>query len=139
LSSPVTRATRDRIPRQLLVLLVGVGVLLGVTIAGRGDVLGRLLEPPLWAAIPLAIASVLVGCVLAARAAERLGASAGDPRALIRGVRYVFLAVAAFAAAGGWLFGTAMPVVAGLVIGAVDLIETTALLLVTRARDGAAE
>jgi hypothetical protein len=32
-----------------------------------------------------------------------------------------------------------MPVVVGLVIAAVDVIETTALLLVTRARDEASE
>ncbi len=130
---------RDRAFRQPLVLLGGILLLVGVTVAGRGDLLGRVLEPPFWAALPLAIAAALVGFVLAARAAERLGSSAGDPRALIRGVRLVFLAVAALAAAAGWLLGSAMPVVVGLVIAAVDVIETTALLLVTRARDEPSE
>lgn len=130
---------RDLVSRQPLVLLGGILLLVGVTVAGRGDLLGRVLEPPFWAAIPLAIAAALVGLVLTVRAAERLGSSAGDPRTLIRGVRLVFLAVAAFAAAAGWLLGSAMPVVVGLVIAAVDVIETTALLLVTRARDEAGE
>jgi hypothetical protein len=62
-----------------------------------------------------------------------------DPRALIRGVRLLFLAVAAFAAGAGWLLGSAMPVVVALVIGAVDVIETTALLLVTRPHEGTEE
>jgi hypothetical protein len=61
-----------------------------------------------------------------------LRAPGTDPRALIRGVQLLFLAVAAFAAASGWLLGSAMPVVVGLVIAAVDVIETTALLLITR-------
>lgn len=133
------RATRSRPLRQPLVLGGGVLVLAGVTIAGRGDLLGRVLEPPMLAAVPLAIAAALVGVVLAIRAVERLASSAGDPRALVRGVRLAFLSVAAFAAAAGWLLGSAMPVVVGLVIGAVDVIETTALLLVTSAKDGRAE
>ena len=131
--------TRDQAARQVLLMVGGVVLLVGVAVAGRGDLLARVLEPPVWAAVPLAIAAALVGLVLVARAAERLGASSGDPRALIRGIRLVFLAVAAFAAAAGWLLGSAMPVVVGLVIAAVDVIETTALLLVTRARDEASE
>lgn len=123
--------------RQPLLLVGGLLLLVGVSVAGQGDLLGRLLEPPIWAAIPLAIAAGLVGFVLASRAVERLASSAGEPRQLIRGVRLVFLAIAAFAAAVGWLLGSAMPVVVGLVIGAVDVIETTALLLVTRAKDEA--
>ncbi len=135
----MARAAADRTSRQLLVLLASVLMLSAITVGGQGDLLGRVLEPPVWAAVPLAIAAVLVGAVLVMRAAERLGASAGDPRRLIRGVRLVFLAVAAFAAAAGWLLGSAMPVVVGLVIGAVDVIETTVLLMVTRAKDEPAE
>lgn len=129
------RAVRRTDIRQPLLLVGGLLLLVGVSVAGQGDLLGRLLEPPIWASIPLAIAAGLVGFVLAWRAVERLASSAGDPRQLIRGVRLVFLAVAAFAAAVGWLLSSAMPVVVGLVIGAVDVIETTALLLVTRAKD----
>lgn len=135
----MTDTMRDLAARQVLLLVGSLLLLVGVAVAGRGDLLARVLEPPVWTAVPLAIAAALVGLVLVARAAERLGASSGDPRALIRGIRLVFLAVAAFAAAAGWLLGSAMPVVVGLVIAAVDVIETTALLLVTRARDEASE
>jgi hypothetical protein len=124
--------------RQAWVLAAGVAVLVATAAAGGTDLLRRLLEPPMWAAVPLAIAAGLVGLVLLARAAGMLRPD-GDPQALIRAVRLLFLAVAAFAAAVGWLLGSAMPVVAGLVIGAVDVIETTALLLVTRPRQGTEE
>ncbi len=118
--------------RQLLLLGGALALLAVVTVAGRGDLLGTILEPPPAVAIPLAIASVIVGLVLVSRAAQQVGAAAGDPRRLIRGIRLVILGLAAFAAAAGWFLGSAMPVVAAIVIGAVDVIETTALLLVTR-------
>jgi hypothetical protein len=120
-------------------LLAGLLVLGLTAAAGRTDVLDRFLEPPFWAAVPLAIAAGLIGLVMAGRAAGMLGATDRDPRTLIRGVRLLFLAVAAFAAAAGWLLGSAMPVVVGLVIAAVDVIETTALLLITRPSEGVEE
>jgi hypothetical protein len=119
----------------VLLLLGGLLVLAGTFAAGGSELLGRVLEPPFWAAVPLAIAAAIVGLVLVAKAAERFGASGEDPRSLIRAVRFVFLAVAAFAAAAGWLLGSAMPVVVALIIGAVDVVETTALLLVTQVKD----
>ena len=125
--------------RQPLLLLLGVLVLVGTVVAGSSDLIVRLLEPPFWAALPLAIAACLVGFVMASKAAERLRGASGDPRSLIRGVRLIFLAVAAFAAAAGWFLGSAMPIVVALVIAAVDVVETTALLLVTRVRDEAGE
>ena len=129
------RASRLVHARQVWLLLGGLLVLALTALAGQTEVLGRFLEPPVWVAIPLAIAAGLIGLVLVARAAERLRSAMGDPRALIRGVRLLFLAVAAFAAGAGWLLGSAMPVVVGLVIGAVDVIETTALLLVTKPQE----
>jgi predicted DNA repair protein MutK len=125
--------------RQLLVLLIGVLVLVATATAGQSDLLVRVLEPPVWAAVPLAIAACLVGSVMVSKAVERLRSSTSDPRSLIRGVRLVFLAVAAFAAAVGWLLGSAMPIVVGLVIGAVDVVETTLLLLVTRPAESPSE
>ena len=126
------RASRLRDVRQVWFLLAGLLVLGLTAAAGRTDILGRFLEPPIWVAVPLAIAAGLVGLVLVGRAAGMLRTTDRDPRTLIRGVRLLFLAVAAFAAAAGWLLGSAMPVVVALVIAAVDVIETTALLLVTR-------
>ena len=49
---------------------------------------------------------------------------------MIRGVRQVFLAVAAFAAASGWLIGHPLPLIVALVIAGVDVLETTFLLIV---------
>jgi hypothetical protein len=49
----------------------------------------------------------------------------------------VFLAVAAFAAASGWLLGHSLPLVVALVIAGVDVLETSFLLIVValRSRD----
>ena len=73
------------------------------------------------------------------RALGRFGAASGDPRALIRAVRLMFLAVAAFAAAAGWFLGSALPIVVALVIAGVDVIETTLLMLVVHVRPGDGE
>jgi hypothetical protein len=43
--------------------------------------------------------------------------------------------VAAFAAAASWAFGSALPIVAALVIAGVDVLETSLLLLVTAVRE----
>ena len=56
---------------------------------------------------------------------------------MIRGVRLVFVAVAAFAAASGWAVGHPLPLVVALVIAGVDVLETSFLLIVVtlRSRD----
>jgi hypothetical protein len=56
---------------------------------------------------------------------------------MIRGVRLVFLAVAAFAAGASWLVGHPLRIVVALVIAGVDVLETSFLLLVVtiRSRD----
>jgi hypothetical protein len=59
-----------------------------------------------------------------------------DIAAMIRGVRLVFLAVAAFAAGAGWLLGHPLPLVVALVIAGVDVLETSFLLLVVSLRTG---
>jgi len=88
-------------------------------------------------------ASVVVALALLAKALRRLeegrNAPAGelsgrDLAGLIRGVRYIFLAVAAFAAAVGWLLGDPLPFVIALIIAGVDVIETSFLLLVVALR-----
>jgi hypothetical protein len=57
-----------------------------------------------------------------------------DLVAMVRGVRFVFLAVAAFSAAAGWLLGHPLPLVVALVIAGVDVLETTFLLIVVSLR-----
>ena len=48
----------------------------------------------------------------------------------MRGVRLVFLAVAAFAAAAGWALASPLPLIVAVVIAGIDVIETSFLLLV---------
>jgi hypothetical protein len=67
-------------------------------------------------------------------ATEDVEISDVDLGVMVRGVRLVFLAAAAFAAAGGWLLGEALPLVIALVIAGVDVVETSFLLLVASNR-----
>ena len=57
-----------------------------------------------------------------------------DLGVMVRGVRLVFLAAAAFAAASGWILGEPLPLVVALVIAGVDVVETSFLLLVATRR-----
>lgn len=118
--------------RQPLILLLGLGAVALATVLGRGDVAHAVLEPPPLGRLALGVAAGLLGGVVSLRAVERLGRSGSDPRALVRAVRLVFLAVAAFAASAGWFLGSALPIVVALVIAGIDVIETTVLLLVVR-------
>ena len=115
-------------------LLLGVlAVVLATVLGGATDLLGRLVTAPPPARLLLGVAACLVGVVLVLRAADRL-ATSRDARELIRAVRLIFLAVAAFAAAAGWFAGSALPIVVALVIAGIDVIETSLLLLVTATR-----
>ena len=87
--------------------------------------------------------SVLAAVWCLAEAVRRLDAgrqavaaelSGRDLAALVRGVRFVFLGVAAFSAAAGWLVGHPLPFIIALVIAGVDILETTFLLLVVAIR-----
>ena len=64
----------------------------------------------------------------------RAGETPRDIGLMIRGVRLVFLAVAALAAASGWLLGHPLPLVVALVIAGVDVLETSFLLIVVGLR-----
>lgn len=116
-------------------VVLGIGALaIGVAmVAGRTDLLVALLEPPIPVSWLLGLASAVLGVWLLLRSSEQVGSS-GEPLQLIRAIRLLFLAVAAFAAAAGWLIGSAVPVVAALLIAGVDVLETTFFLMVTSAR-----
>lgn len=99
-----------------------------------------MVTPPAIVRAALIAVFVVVGMALLGRAATRIG-SAGETAdagrnlpGMIRGVRYAFLAVASFAAAAGWLLAHPLPLVIGLVIAAVDVVETSFLLLVVALR-----
>ena len=120
--------------RQLLLLLLGiVTVALGSVVAGTGA-LGPILEPPFPLGLPLAVAAAIIGVVVILRAAARAAGARKDAQELIRAVRLIFVAMGCFAAAAGWMIGSALPIIVGLVIVGIDVIETTFLLLVTAAR-----
>lgn len=120
--------------RTLAALGVGLACLAAATVlGGTAAVAALVVSPPPFVRFLLGLAALLIGLVLILRAAERIGADP-EPRAMIRGVRFVFLAVAAFAAAAGWFVGSALPVVAALVIAGIDVAETSFLLLVTATR-----
>jgi len=105
-------------PPLIRAALVGGSSALGVVLLLSA--LGRLADDPPEAAVPRT-------------SAERRRDIAG----MIRGVRLVFLAVAALAAASGWLLGHPLPLVVALVIAGVDVLETSFLLIVValRSRD----
>ena len=126
--------TRQARIRLLLLLAGGALAVAGATAIGWSETLQSVLVGP---APPVRIllggASLVLGVVLVGRSAERLGGSS-EPADLVRGVRMVFLAVAALAAALGWFVGSPLPIVAALVIAGIDVVETSILLLVTAVR-----
>jgi hypothetical protein len=129
---------------RLLWLLAGGVALVGGTLLGwNGELLAAIATPPpvvRAALVGLAVVAALWCMVEAVRrleagrhlAAADLGGR--DLATLVRGVRFVFLAVAALSAAAGWLLGHPLPFVVALVIAGVDILETTFLLLVIAIR-----
>ena len=121
--------------------MIGFGALVAGTLAGwNAGWLDALVTPPVIVRAALIAIFVVIGVALIGRAATRIGAAEETADAgrnlpgMIRGVRYAFLAVASFAAAAGWLLAHPLPLVIGLVIAAVDVVETSFLLLVVALR-----
>lgn len=127
------------------------GLAIGIAILGAGAwvglepaILDALLTGPSVARFALAAATTLVGIWLMLRALQLL---AGDDEAatpglparsfadVVRGVRSVFLAIAAFAAASAFVAAHPLPLVLALIIAGVDVVETAFLLLVGRRPD----
>jgi hypothetical protein len=127
---------------------LGIGVVAVVAAAASGaaaDALADLATPPaLIRAFLVALAVVATGWLLRLallrmeEARTVVGADAvmttTQLGAMVRGIRFVFLAAAAFSAAIGWLVGHPLPIVIGLVIAGVDLAETSFLPLVASGR-----
>ena len=134
---------------RLAWVVAGVVALIAGTLAGwNAGFFEALARPPalvraaLVAVAALAALRVLaaaIGRIEAGRHAAPDSADARDIVALIRGVRFVFLAVAAASAAAGWLMGSALPIVAALLIAGVDVVETGFLLIVVSLRGEHAE
>jgi hypothetical protein len=122
-------------------LVAGIATLAIAILAGWNEqFLEAIVTPPPVVRAVLIAVSAVGGVALLAAAAARIGAAGDreDPErdlpGMIRGVRQVFLAVAAFAAGAGWLLGHPLPLVVALVIAAIDVIETSFLLLVVGVR-----
>lgn len=126
---------------------LGVAGLAGGTLLGWQDgSIDALVTPPALVRAALVAASVVLGLALLGRAIARIETGRGlasaelsghDLAQLVRGVRYVFLAVAAFSAGAGWLLGHPLPLIVALIIAGVDVLETSLLLLVVATRRNA--
>ena len=140
----------ERRSARLLVVLALLGGIAAVAVAMLAGVAPGLVQlvaqpPPIVRAV-LAGGAIVVGGRLLLAAVRRINESmqreAGpatrisdaDLGTMVRGVRLVFLAAAAFTAAAGWLLGEPLPLVIALVIAGVDVVETSFLLLVATAR-----
>ncbi len=120
--------------RRLVPLALGLLAIALGTLAGWDRALNELLvSPPPFIRAVLGTAAGLLGLVLVARASEQLGDGRG-PAGLVRSIRIIFLAVAAFAAAAGWFLASPLPIIAALIIAGIDVLETSFLLLVTAVR-----
>jgi hypothetical protein len=135
-------------------LIVGALAIAGGTALGwDATALSAIVTPPPIIRAALVGLAVGVAIVLLAGALNRLAAdpddvdgslvgvsgrrSQRDIGTMIRGVRLVFLAVAALAAASGWMIGHPLPLVVALVIAGVDVLETSFLLIVVGLRSRA--
>ncbi len=129
---------------RLAWLLVGGAALVGGTLLGwNGELLEVIAKPPAVVRAALVGLSVVAALWCVVQAVKRLDVGRNvaaeamtgrDLATLVRGVRYVFLAVAATSAAAGWLIGHPLPFIVALVIAGVDILETTFLLLVVALR-----
>jgi hypothetical protein len=120
-------------PRTAALAAIGLGGLavVAATVAGmNGAVLDAMVHPPPLIRAALVGASAALAVALLVRAIGRLAAGSTDVPGLIRGVRLVFLAVAAAAAGVGWLLADPLPLIVALVIAGIDVVETSFLLLV---------
>jgi hypothetical protein len=147
---PSPQPDRDSEPGagQALWLIGGaVAIAVGTALGWDAGAVSQVVTPPPLLRAALVGVSFAGGVVLlltalgrlAGESAEALPPPAGyeserDIAGMIRAVRLVFLAVAAFAAGAGWLIGHPLPLVVALVIAGVDILETSFLLVVVALR-----
>jgi hypothetical protein len=115
-------------------LAAGVGALVvGTAFGWNAGLLDRLVTPPTVVRAALVGAAAWLGAEMLRRALIGL-THEDDLPTLVRGVRFVFLAVAALAAGAAWLLANPLPLIVALVIAGVDVVETSFLLIVVGAR-----
>lgn len=134
----VTRSPAGARLQRFVWPAAGVVALAGGTALGwDASLLERLVTPPALVRAALIAVAVVLGLWLFRAAVVRLESVASGERdvaSAIRGIRLVFLGVAAFAAAAGWLLAHPLPFVVALLIAGVDILETSILLLVVNLR-----
>jgi hypothetical protein len=125
------RIDRPRLGAAVAIVL-GTLAVAAATIAGSGvGWLDAIISPPpVIRAALVGLAAVLGGWLLLEAVRRMAAAGTTDVRGLIRAVRLVFLAVAAFAASAGWVLANPLPLLVAAVIAGIDVIETSFLLLV---------
>jgi len=136
-------------------LAIGLALVAGIAAVGVAMVAGAVPDmfallagpPPVVRAVVAGLAIVLGGRFLVSAVRRIDGSMRREPGdagrideadlgAMVRGVRLVFLAAAAFTAGAGWLLAEPLPLVIALVIAGVDVVETSFLLLVASRRSG---
>ncbi len=121
---------RPRLGAAVAIAAGLLAVVLGTALGLAPALLDAVVHPPTIVRAALIGGSVAIGVILLSRSLVAMAAGEADIRRLIRGVRLAFLAVAAFAAASGWLLGSPLPLIVALVIAGIDVIETSFMLLV---------
>jgi hypothetical protein len=110
---------------------MGVLAVLGATVAGtNGNFLDAVVHPIPIVRAALVGVSAALAVILLTRGLSRLSEGRTDVPGMIRGVRLVFLAVAAGAAGMAWILADPLPLIVALVIAGIDVLETSFLLLV---------
>lgn len=131
-------------PLDLAPLALGLGAfVIGTALGWDARVVAAVVAPPPVVRAALVALAVVGGIALLVAGLGRIGARDAGPATssrgvgvMIRGVRLVFLGVAAWAAAVGWVVGHPLPLIIALIIAGIDVIETSFLLLVVRNRPG---
>jgi len=119
-----------RLAAFVALVLGAVAVVAATVIGANADALEAIVHPPPIIRAALVGGSAALAVILLSRGLARLAGGRDDVPGLIRGVRLVFLAVAAVAAGAGWALGDALPLIIALVIAGIDVVETSFLLLV---------
>ncbi len=135
--------TRGRIGTVVL-LVLGLAGIGAAALLGRSDLLEAIVTPPALVRAGLVGAMLVLSVALLRASIDRFRAAGADvgPLAevdaivMLRGIRLAFLALAAVVAGIGWLLGHPLPLVVAAVIAAVDVAETSLLLLVAGGRSG---
>lgn len=119
-----------RLAAIVALALGAVAVVAATAVGANADALDAIVHPPPVIRAALVGASAALAIILLSRGLARLAGGRDDVPGLVRGIRLVFLALAAAAAGVGWLLGDPLPLIVAVVIAGIDVVETSFLLLV---------